>query len=345
MKKLNFLRPLALLLVLALLLTASLLPASAKADPLYTHWSSDSSVSTVTAQFPDGEAKIYTPVSALSHRVRFFYDKQFRYEDSLRVGDELYTVVSPGYQSELILLDDGEYEFNGHSIHHGTVLATQKGHTRLADLEKGYLSDQYRIYASANYYAYFDESLLAALRTAPTGQSVSYTLFELKDFQRYEIFGMTPDTPWYGYLEGYVFETADGLFYASARSLPDSCFGEDAELLPKTTERLLLIPLDEELSERVYSSIARLQNHFPSYDSEEDYLNNTYDPDDAIRGITLATVIILGIVCPIAPVTLGLCLPHAKNLGRKKRWYLLTAAGGVWLAMGVLLLVLMCTVM
>ena len=59
----------------------------------------------------------------------------------------------------------------------------------------------------------------------------------------------------------------------------------------------------------------------------------------------LPTVIILGIVCPIAPVTLGLCLPHARNLGRKKRWYVLTAAGGVWLAMGILLLVLMCTVM
>ena len=231
------------------------------------------------------------------------------------------------------LLDDGDYPYNGSYIDHGDLMATKEGHTKLAALGRGQGMTYYRIHASDSYYAYFDEALLTALRTAPVKNTVSYTLFELKDLHRYEIFGLEGGLSWYGYLEAYIFETEDGLYYATARSIPDSCFGTDAELMPKTTESILLIPLDEELTEQVYSSIANLQNHYPSYDSEEDYLENTYDPEDAVRGITLATVIILGIVCPIAPITLGLCLPHAKNLGRKKRWYLLTAAGGLWLAL------------
>jgi hypothetical protein len=342
MKKLHFIRPLACLLALALLLSACLLPAAAEDDTLYTYWFSTDSLNTVTAQFPDGDTKTYSPVTNLSARVRVFCREQFSYAENFRAGGELYSVVSPAYKSDFIMLDDGVgYVYPHDNIH----MATKEGQTLLAALGKGQSIDSYRIHASDSYYAYFDETLLGALRIAPAGQAVSYTLFELKDLQRYEIFGLLADNAWYGYLEGYVFETEDGLFYASARSLPDSCFGEDAELLPKTTERMLLIPLDEELSEEVYGRILHLENHYNTYRSEDDESSDIFDYDETVRGLTLATVIILGIVCPIAPVTLGLCLPHARNLGKKKRWYVLTAAGGVWLAMGILLLVLMCTVM
>ena len=63
-------------------------------------------------------------------------------------------------------------------------------------------------------------------------------------------------------------------------------------------------------------------------------------PDSTTKGMTYATVIILGLVLPIAPITLGLCLPHSKKLGYKKRWYLLTALGGAWLVLGALVLIM-----
>lgn len=334
MKHIHTLRLLALITALGLLLTGCLLPVSAEEES-YTRWSAKGD--TVTAEFPDGSSKTYTPVK-LSNRLRFFHGDQFRYEESLRTDDELFTVVAPGYKSMYILLDDHVYASEDQ------LLATAQGHTLLSSLGKGRV-EYYQIHASDNYYASIGEGLLAALRDAPAKNTVTYTLFELKDLQCYEIFGMFYEADWFGYVEGYVFETADGLFYADARSLPDSAFGSNARLQPKTTESITLIPLDEELTDSVYDRIANLQNHTVSYDAEEDYIDIVYDPEQAMRGITMATVIILGIVCPIAPITLGLCLPHSKNLGYKKRWYLLTALGGVWLAAGVLLLVLLCTVM
>lgn len=333
MKHIHTLRLLALITALCLLLTGCLLPVSAEES--YTLWSANGDI--VTAEFPDGSSKTYTPVK-LSNRLRFFHRDQFRYEESLRAGDELYTIVAPEYKSMYIRLDDHEYATADR------LLATAQGHTVLSSLGKGQV-EYYRIHASDNYYTSMGEDLLAALRDAPAKNTVTYTLFELKDLQCYEIFGMFYGTDWFGYVEGYVFETADGLFYADARSLPDSSFGSNARLQPKTTESITLIPLDEELTESVYSRVAALQNYTVSYDAEEDYLGTVYDPDQAMRGVTMATVIILGVVCPIAPITLGLCLPHVKSLGYKKRWYLLTALGGVWLAAGVLLLVLLCTVM
>lgn len=328
MKHLQILRLLTLAMALSLLLTGSLLPIAAE-DTVHTVWSYNAADGTVTALFPDGDSLTYAPLPKLSNRLRFLGKVYYEYEGHLRMDGELCSVSAPYRKSDIIQLDNK------------MSMATKAGAEKLERLADGGDVQGYRLYASDGYYATMYRDTWYDLDDLSADSAQSHTLFDLKDVNRYEIMGVEEEG-WYGVIQGYVFETEEGLFYASARPLPDNCFGSGAELLPKTTTSLLLIPLDEDMTEEVYGVISNLDLHTNTYHSESD---SEIDVGDSIRGLVIASVIILGILCPIAPITLGLCLPHAKGLGQKKRWYVLTAAGGLWLSMGILLLVLLCTVM
>ena len=82
-----------------------------------------------------------------------------------------------------------------------------------------------------------------------------------------------------------------------------------------------------------------------SVEHEGGYMGGLFDPDlsdeDLPVGLVYFTIAFLGIIAPIAPLVLGLCLPHSAKQGYKKRWYLLAYLGGAWMVMGVVLLVVM----
>lgn len=327
-KPLSFFRLPALLLALILLLTAGALTATA-ADDNYTTWEYDTATGILTATYPTGRTADFTRVGDLSNRLRCMPTVEYSYRNSARMDSDRLSVTASYFMANYIKLDDG------------TQMATKKGHQELAEMVSGEIHNGYRIYAgdSTSYYYSMSQNTLAALEALDGTGSVSYTLFELKDVHRYEIFGMSEGS-WYGILLGYIFETEDGLFYADPRDLPENCLSSNAELLPKTTVSLSLTPLDEELTEIVYGLVTEISYHRHTYNSESSYdLENSIE--EATVGLIFTSVIVLGILVPIAPIVLGLCLPHSKRLGRKKRWYLLAGLGFGWMALGLLLLVQM----
>lgn len=325
------LRLLSLLIALSLVLGGGALTVSAD-DDRYTQWEYDPATDTLTALYPNGISDVFTQIGELSNRIRYMPSVHYNYHNDADMGGGSMSVSAPSFMSRYAVLGDG------------TALATKEGHEELANMLKGTVNNGHRICAdgSSDYYCSASLSLLTDLRTLDDSQAVSYTLFDLRDIHRYEIFGMS-NGGWYGVLLGYIFETQDGLFFADPADLPDNCFSDNAKLLPKTTETLSLIPLTEELTETVYERVAEVTLHHDSYHSESSFVEDSFE--QATTGLIYTTIIILGILVPIAPIVLGLCLPHSKGLGYKKRWYLLTALGGAWMLLGILLLILMITVL
>ena len=337
------LRGLSVLLTVCFLILGGILPSaalagdrSAKKDPVaaedasYTVWTYDAGKDALIADYGSSK-ETYTPVGTLPDRIRFVGLDFFIYADSTSHGE---SVRAPYYKSRYVMLGDG------------TALATESGHRELEKLAKGALLADLRLYASTGYYTAISKTFFENLANADDSGAVSRTLFDLRDVQCYEILSLA-DGDWYGTPLGYVFETEEGLFFADARELSDDCFGSDATLLPKTTATLSLIPLSDNLEEQVYNKIFDVEIHFTSYEYEKDY-NADYDLDDIFGGVSdahedlmFATVIILGILLPIAPLAVGLSLPHSRKLGYKKRWYLLAILGAAWMVLGFLVLLLM----
>ena len=138
----------------------------------------------------------------------------------------------------------------------------------------------------------------------------------------------------------FIFEMDGGLYYASALGLSDDCFDSDGDLQPKSGVTLSLYPLDESTSDTAYDVIGDLTFYYPNYKYESGSSLGSVTSDDTLVVSAMASVVILGILLPAAPISLGLCFPHSKKMGRKKRWYLLAILGGAWLALGIFTLVM-----
>ena len=317
------LRGLLLALSLMLALSGSMLTAFAQ-DDFYTTWEYVSSTGGLTATFPDGDATVYTPAQDLTNRIRAFRFNRFYYENPVEYGKLRITVEAPAYDSDFLYLDKED-------LH----LATADGQKTLRKLSSGEGVSRYIICMGSSYTATISSRLLSDLSELDSSSATTHTLFELKDVNRYEIFGME-NSNYYGVLLGYVFETEEGLFYADASDLPDSCLSVNAELLPKTTNTLSLIPLTQEVSDSFYNRVGDLSLTTPVYKYESEISINT--EEGGYVGMAYATVILLGILLPVAPTVAGFVAAHKSS---RKRWRLLSFMGILWMILGVILLVLL----
>jgi hypothetical protein len=318
-----FLRGLLLALSLMLALSGSMLTAFAQ-DDFYTTWEYVSSTGGIDATFPDGSTIAYTPAENLTNRIRAFRFNRFYYENPVEYGKLRITVEAPAYASDFLYLDKED-------LH----LASREGQKTLRKLSSGEGVSRYIISMGSAYTATLSSLLLNDLSELDPSSATTYTLFELKDLNRYEIFGMEAGN-YYGVLLGYVFETEEGLFYADVSDLPDSCFSANAELLPKTTNTLSLVPLTQEVSDAFYKRVGDLSLTTPVYKYEPEISTNKVE--GGYLGITYATVILLGILLPVAPIVAGFIAAHKTS---RKRWRLLSFLGIPWLILGIVLLVLL----
>ena len=319
-----FLRGLLLALSLMLALSGSMLTAFAQ-DDFYTTWEYVSSTGGIDATFPDGSTIAYTPAENLTNRIRAFRFNRFYYENPVEYGKLRITVEAPAYDSDFLYLDKED-------LH----LATADGQKTLRKLSSGEGVSRYIICMGSAYTATISSRLLSDLSELDPSSATTHTLFELKDVNRYEIFGME-NSNYYGVLLGYVFETEEGLFYADVSDLPDSCLSVNAELLPKTTNTLSLIPLTQEVSDSFYDRVGDLSLTTPVYKYESEISINT--EESGYVGMAYATVILLGILLPVAPMVVGFVL--ARKTGQRKRWHLLSILGILWMILGLALLVLL----
>lgn len=332
----QILRALTLMLALAMLLSLSALPAYAEAADTqeaesYMTWQYSASISMVYGVDPETNTSYrYGEVTMLSPRVQFKPNAFFQYANMVELADgSITTITSPAFGSDFILLGNG------------TLMATNAGKKYLAELATArYGFSEYRL-VSDSLVSYVDEEFYQNLQDSLGLECERLSLFSLRNMTYYTILGFD-ECGWFGVPVAFIFEMEDGLYFASASHLDESCYDEEGKLQPKSNTNLSLYPLPEEMTDEAYDHIRDLTFRIPSYTYEDgsSFMGNHLS-GEASKSDIYATVIVAGLLLPIAPITLGLCLSRSEKLGRKRRWYLLSALGAAWLVLGLGILILM----
>ncbi|MBP3572001.1 MAG: hypothetical protein J6M42_08600 [Clostridia bacterium] len=335
-------RALVLLLALTLAVTASVLPAAAAADKVYTEWVYDEATKTLTATFPDGDTEVYYRVEDSIH-LRYDPDYSYKYYRSVRIDGSSYEIFARGEEGDTLALLGFHEDW--------LFFVTEKEMDQVQELFEADPDCRVSVsYSEADNQLHhnMDKNFLKDLRelTAdPEAETLTDTLYGLRYAPRFELWMYNG-----GFMvavnEGFLFDLAGEMYYASVRDLPAAAFDGEGKLIPSESVTVTLYRLPEELEADAYYAVYTASTHYTwSVEHEGGYMGGLLDPDlsdeDLPVGLVYFTIAFLGIIAPIAPLVLGLCLPHSAKQGYKKRWYLLAYLGGAWMVMGVVLLVAM----
>ncbi len=331
----TFARALILLLALSLLLGATALPAGAieseTAFEKYVTWEYFPSTQFINGKDPvTGEIYRLSPITTMSPRIQFMPNQFYHYANKVSVGGISTSLRAPGHGTDFVMLDDG------------TVMASNAGKKFLnkqASYGRGFFSE-YRLTDGSLYSTITEDSMkLIANTYGKSSELIRRTLFELRNIEPYVVLGFMEDG-WFGVPVAYIYELEDGLYFADPTRLADDCFDGEGKLRPKSGVSLSLYPLDEEQTDEAYDGIRRIgyKSSYHSYEDPSQQVGFMSGVPSAAE--TYASVVMLGIVVPVAPITVGLCLPRSEQMGRKKRWYFLAILGGAWMVLGILTLVL-----
>ncbi|MBQ7910099.1 MAG: hypothetical protein IJ363_04875, partial [Clostridia bacterium] len=96
-------RALILLLALVLAVTASVLPAAAATEKVYTEWVYDEASKTLTATFPDGDTEVYYRVEDDS-RLRYDPDYRYKYYNSISINGSSYKIYAAEEEGDTLAL-------------------------------------------------------------------------------------------------------------------------------------------------------------------------------------------------------------------------------------------------
>lgn len=324
-----------LLLALTLLLSCFVLPIAAEDTNRYTAWSYDPVTDTLTATFPEGDEVRYIRYD----HTRLRYDEQpnYLYNAAVMIDGIEYCVYTSFRKDETLMLVDG----NGNCLIYVTEpckqeleeFLTEQQHTTTRLCYK--VGDHYRVKGMGKSF----HKEMRRLIENPATETLTDTLYGLRYAPRYELWAQVNNNDVLSVNVGFLFDLAGEMYYLNVFDLPDSAYAEDGSLKPSEDITVTLCRLPDEQAENAYEAV---YNAIVPYTSESIERENR----DALNDIppqafTYFTVILLGILLPIVPLILGLCLPHSKKQGYRKRWYLLAILGGVWMLLGILLLVLL----
>lgn len=335
-------RALVLLLALVLAVTASVLPAAAATEKVYTEWVYDEATKTLTATFPDGDTEVYYRVEDSIH-LRYDPDYSYKYYHSVRIDGSSYEIFARGEEGDTLALLGFHEDW--------LFFVTEKQMDTVQELFEAGPDRRVSVsyYESDNHlYNVLDRDFHADMRdlvSDPEAETLTDTLHGLRYAPRYELWMYDG-----GYMvavnEGFLFDLAGEMYYVGVPDLPAAAFDGEGKLIPSESVTVTLYRLPEEAEQDAYYHIYTASTHNRwSMDHEGGYMGGLIDPnipdEDLPVGLVYFTIAFLGIIIPIAPLVLGLCLPHSAKQGYKKRWYLLAYLGGSWMVMGVVLLVAM----
>lgn len=338
MKKCVLPRLVALAFTLVLLLTATVTPVAAQSS--FTDWVYNAATETLTATFPDGDTETYYRVEDSTHLRR---DPNYAYKYLRKVCIELidYEIYAAEERGESLALQDREGNW--------LFFVTKERKEELDSIfegKKGSVSLSFFLPQAKAYRHYeYSKNILKALDaqiTSPDGETVIETLRDLRYAPRYELWVYDEDGM-VAYNYGYVLDLAGEAYYLPMSELPASALDQDGSILPLESVTVTLYPFPSDKQEDPLLAVTRASAHYLwSVETEADAVSGFFfAEDDATVAVIYFTIAILGIAVPIAPLVLGLCLPHSAKQGYKKRWYLLAIFGGAWMLLGILVLVMM----
>ena len=330
-------RLLALVFALALLLALAVTPvAAAKGD--FTEWVYDAAARTLTATFPDGDTEVYYRVEDSIH-LRYDPAYAFEYRNTVHIDGHRYDIYAAEEGGDVLAAVNaaGEWVFfaTEEEMKKVEAMYTQEG-TKVTSLT--YLRmDEYQHYDMDKKFLW----VLYELLKDPEAETLTDTLHGLRYAPRYELWLYDRDEM-IAVNRGYLFDLAGDMYFIPAGDIPAAALDENGQILPREGVTVTLYRVPDDWQQDSYNAVYRASTHYLwGVESEAGSGNNTLTGDPAPVEFVYFTIAILGIAVPIAPLVLGLCLPHSAKQGYKKRWYLLTIFGGAWMLLGILVLVMM----
>lgn len=330
-------RLLALVFALALLLATAVTPvAAAKGD--FTEWTYDAAARTLTATFPNGKTETYLRVE---DHIHLRYDPAYDYEYRN-------TAVIDGYAYDVYAAEEGGDVLAAvNAAGEWVFFATEK---EMKKVEAMYTQEGTKVtsltYLRMDEYQHYDMDkkflwVLYELLKDPEAETLTDTLHGLRYAPRYELW-LYDNDEMIAVNRGYLFDLAGDMYFIPAGDIPAAALDENGQILPKESVTVTLYRVPDDWQQDSYNAVYRASTHYLwGVESEAGSGNNTLTGDPAPVEFVYFTIAILGIAVPIAPLVLGLCLPHSAKQGHKKRWYLLTIFGGAWMLLGILVLVMM----
>jgi hypothetical protein len=335
-------RALVLLLALTLAVTASVLPAAAAAENVYTEWVYDEATKTLTATFPDGDTEVYYRVEDSIH-LRHDPEYSYVFHNSVRIGGIPHDVYAMGKGGDTLALSDtGE---------NWLFFVTEE---QMKEVEQLYdAKDSCRVtlsYDEADNHLHhtMDKDFLKDLRklTAdPEAKTLTDTLYGLRYAPRYELW-LYDESNMVAVNEGFLFDLAGEMYYASVRDLPTAALDGEGKLVPSRDVTVTLYRLPSDLEEAAYYAVYTASTHYMwSVEYEGGYLGGLIEPtipdEDLPVALVYFTIAFLGIILPIAPLVLGLVFANSKKMSHPKRWYVVAGMAVLWIVLAVALTVLL----
>ncbi len=329
-------RMLALVFAFVLLLTAAVIPAAAKDN--YTEWDYDAATKTLTATFPNGKTEVYYRVEDSIH-LRYDPAYDYEYRNTATIDGHTYNVYNAEERGDVLAAVNaaGEWVF----------FATEK---RMKKVEALYTAQGSQVttvsFMQMDEYLHYDMNKkflrdLYELLTDPAAETLTDTLHGLRYAPHYELWLYDQDEM-IAVNRGFLFDLAGETYFIPVEDVPAAALDENGQILPKEGVTVTLYRVPDEWQEDTHTAFSRASAHYMwGIESESGIGNDLMGGDPPPVAFVYFTVAILGIALPVAPLVLGLCLPHSAKQGYKKRWYLLTILGGAWMLLGILVLVMM----
>ncbi len=345
----------ALLLSLCLLFAALPVSVAAASDSesAYATFVTNDAAQTVTGTFPavdsfEMTSKVYHPYDKpYSPRVMVSPRRLYAYKNKVTANNFTYHVYSPERGGDFLMLSEAtpegartDYLYTDEGVAlvealiHGKAKDTHHSLTYNDGYDYCYDIDQTTDFQPDDYYA---------MTVTPTVETMELSLSELKFAPHYTLWENESHYHAFGVNVGVFFDLNGDYYFLDTRSLADSDFAGAGELNyqsdTKVTVHLLTMKRD-----KVFRSALRYASRVDvTYQNEANHVKgdnmfgNYWTPNNDLSPLYSA-IVFLGLLVPIAPLTVGLCLPHSKKPGNHKRWYILAIAGAVWMACGGVIL-------
>ncbi len=371
-------RILPFLLTLVLLLSATVIPASASSSPKpvfdadmedmqFTEWSFDQSSNTVTAQYPSlrgnpAKTVVYTPHELEGSPIwsRLYIaerDTVYFYTNQIHINEQAFTLHTVTFGGDVLFMIP-----SGESDDAPIPYFTDASARRIADLLEGTSSDYILrtprgVGFRATTYAQDSEtwdSLLDELQTLSASAQSSAKEVSLREFRflKPTVIYRMGDPTWFSVPEYFIYEINGVQYVLPADTLKDSQF-ISGSINTTLSDRVTLYPVTESIHDRlqtlidkaktdVHTSTSEASEVFEDFESAQDNIfdgNGQVNEDD--RNVAIVAVVFCCMLVPIAPIIVGLVKGLAGKKLNTRRWLWLTVAGGAWFVLGILLLLVL----
>ena len=336
MKNILTKRIFAVIICLAMLMGALALPIAAL-DAVNWSYSEDQDMIT------DGANKYFKYKKAgyleINPKEKYVFSNGIqRHDDTLDNTIVDYSINSHARETDVIWLEEKMY-VDSHSF----VYATKEGAQRL---------DKLITFEDCVYYleddSYRDVKLPEDIATQLTSfyrstahKKTTFEVANLKDAQHFIVYAYEHNLAFRREL-GSIFYINGNMYFVEYDLLSNDHFTADGEFSFRSGEvKLAKLPTNL-FSQLKNSYIDKLERYSVNYTFEEDELYEpSHDDDYDEASAKLAFGIFYSLICFITPLPLfilGLILPHPRKLGKKKYWYSLTAISGLYILIGIILL-------